>query len=81
MLFAGLEPTFLCYPVDEGAKSDGTLSRNDSLLNQCIDNDAHKCRIVYTSQYRSFAAEVSVSSFIFVGQEKVFDKKDCLVSC
>ncbi|MPC14290.1 Solute carrier family 22 member 1 [Portunus trituberculatus] len=52
----GVEPTFQCFPRDEGAKS-GTSFKNLSLLNECIDNDVHNCRIVYTSEYKSFATE------------------------
>lgn len=56
-VFTGLEPTFHCSPKDVIPKHGATLNRSDSLLNECIDNDVQKCRIIYTSQYKSFASE------------------------
>lgn len=55
-IFTGVEPTFQCFPRDEGGKSGASL-KNHSLLSKCIDNNVHNCRIVYTSEYKSFATE------------------------
>lgn len=63
---AGLEPTFHCFPKDVIPKHGAALNRSDSLLNECIDNDVQKCRIIYTSQYKSFASEVTQSLFLYM---------------
>lgn len=63
----GLEPNFQCFPRDGAA-----VNRNDSLLNQCVDNDVQKCRIAYTSQYKSFASEVTINLFLLKVCSDVF---------
>lgn len=56
--FTGLEPTFHCFPRDGTPNHGAGLNRSDFLLNECIDNDVQKCRIVYMSEYKSYAQEV-----------------------
>ncbi|XP_071525816.1 solute carrier family 22 member 15-like isoform X2 [Panulirus ornatus] len=49
-VFTGLEPTFKCFGKDETGSSK-------LLINQCIDDKSQNCKIIYTSNFKSFASE------------------------
>ncbi|XP_069939350.1 solute carrier family 22 member 15-like isoform X2 [Cherax quadricarinatus] len=49
-VFTGLDPTFKCFARDGSSK-------NEPLINQCIEDTPQKCSLTYTTEYKSFASE------------------------